>query len=93
MVSKWLTWNVFRISLSVKFSNGFTIKSSYLKAISDAYKASAQNIDISNQAEAAEVMNEFVKTTTKGKIAEIIKKDSISRKVSWSFIRISKSEG
>ncbi|PAV78201.1 hypothetical protein WR25_25729 [Diploscapter pachys] len=56
----------------------FAIKNTYLEAISDAYKASAQNIDISDQAEAAEVMNEFVKTTTKGKIAEIIKKDSIS---------------
>ncbi|PAV57560.1 hypothetical protein WR25_02310 isoform B [Diploscapter pachys] len=56
----------------------FTIKDSYLKAISYAYKASAQNIDISDPAEAAEVMNEFVKTATKGKIEEIIDKDNIS---------------
>ena len=68
-----------------KFSKNFAIKDSYLKAISDAYKASAQNIDISDQAEAAEVMNEFVKTTTKGEIEEIINKDNISRKVSWFY--------
>ncbi|PAV60581.1 hypothetical protein WR25_24987 [Diploscapter pachys] len=57
----------------------YPLKKSYLTDIANAYKASAENVDFSDQTKAAAVINGFVKEHTKGRINEIIEKSKILR--------------
>ncbi|PAV60709.1 hypothetical protein WR25_02915 [Diploscapter pachys] len=57
--------------------NNFPIKQTYLDAISKSYNATAQNLDFDKATESAQIMNDFVKEQTRGKISEIVKADSI----------------
>ncbi|PAV81985.1 hypothetical protein WR25_05862 isoform A [Diploscapter pachys] len=59
-------------------SKEFPIKDSYLKSIKDSYKAAAESLDFGNGGKSAGVMNDFVKTNTKGKITEIVKADDVT---------------
>ena len=71
----------FTIFLAVETcSKDFPIKDSYLKSIKDSYRAAAESLDFGNGGKSAGVMNDFVKTNTKGKITEIVKTDDVTRK-------------
>ena len=63
------------------FSKKYPLKKSYLTDIASAYKASAENVDFSDQTKAAAIINGFVKEHTKGRINEIIEKSKILRKI------------
>ena len=67
------------IRLTKNFRNQFPIKQTYLDAIAKSYNATAQNLDFDKATESAQIMNDFVKEQTRGKISEIVKADSISR--------------
>ncbi|PAV77679.1 hypothetical protein WR25_23517 [Diploscapter pachys] len=56
----------------------YPIKRSYLEAISKAYNASAQNLDFSQSAKSAGIMNDFVSENTQGRIQKLIDEREVS---------------